>query len=219
MDACFGSSPFSLRSDPSATGFQTPSSLLDGEQDWKLTVLAVCQNRTPSSLLDGEQDWKLTVLACCHSHQSPSPSSKLDGVASFSVLSVPCSRQSPSPSSKLEGVKTIGQHGSRHVTKPLPADGPKNCCQHRLFVRRVKPTPSARVPLAACPPVSPPHGQQAARGTRWDHFHAGRASMISRFFIDRHGCHWRLARQCLPHTGSKLPVAPVGITSTRAEHP
>ena len=29
-------------------------------------------------------------------------------------------------------------------------------------------TPPVRVPLAACPPVSPPHGQQAAPATRED---------------------------------------------------
>ena len=149
------------------------------------------------------------MLACCHSRQSPSPSSKLDGVASFTILSVPCSRQSRSPSSKLEGVKTIGQHGSRRVTKPLPADGPKNCCQHRLFVRRVKPTPSARVPLAACPPVFPTR----AASCPWHALGSlprGRASMISRFFIDRTGATGGLPASAFPTRAASCPWHPLG---------
>ncbi len=41
----------------------TPSSLLDGERDWKLTALARREEQTPSSLLDGESDWRLTAFA------------------------------------------------------------------------------------------------------------------------------------------------------------
>ena len=43
----------------SAAPFQTPSSLLDGELDWRLTALAPRLPQTPSSLLDGELDWRL----------------------------------------------------------------------------------------------------------------------------------------------------------------
>ena len=42
-----------------------------------------CQEQTPSSLLDGESDWKLTAHARRPSRQSPSPSSKLEGVATL----------------------------------------------------------------------------------------------------------------------------------------
>ena len=92
------------------------------------------EEQTPSSLLDGESDWKLTALARRRSGQSPSPSSKLEGVVSFAILSALCSRQSRSPSSKLEGVESIRKHRQRRETKPFPADGPKTYCQYQLFL-------------------------------------------------------------------------------------
>jgi hypothetical protein len=110
---------------------QTPSSLLDGESDWQLTAPAPRDPRqTPSRLLDGELDWQLTAPASHDPRQTPS--SSLDGESDsvrsgFGVRvimlahsasttwelsahgSAALSHQSRSPSSKLEGVRSGGR--------------------------------------------------------------------------------------------------------------